>query len=357
MSDLLTNDQLNDLLGQNAVEGAVGLPKDSEAAEPDAVRNYQAISRALDLFCEQGRQVLHTVLNKEISFSADMAQKSDPALAQTKVSGPLLGLKIPFKTGLPGHFYVIITKKDVAILSDLMMMGDGSAAYVDDHKDAIGELFSQILGSFSVALSAKLGLSVGGGQLEVQEFGFTNAPISLDAYDMAVLSIKVPSLTDSSIIALISADLADQLAAKMGAVAGEAQESPAMTDGVGLSSAELDDLAKVSQPGGEMTGSEGFSETPVERISGKAINENIEALLDVDLDVSIELGKASLSIKKVLELAPGSIVELDKMAGEPVDLLVNNKVVAKGEVVVVDENFGIRIVSLVSTEERIRSLR
>jgi flagellar motor switch protein FliN/FliY len=239
-----------------------------------------------------------------------------------------------------------------------MMMGDGSAAYVDDHKDAISELFSQVLGSFSVTLSAKLGMSVGGGQVEVQEFGFTNAPISLDAYDMAVLSMKVPSLADSSIIALISSDLGDELAAKMGDAAGEAGEPPAMTDGVGLSNAELDDLAKVSQPGGgEMTGGDGFSETSVERISSKATNENIEALLDVDLDVSIELGKASLSIKKVLELAPGSIVELDKMAGEPVDLLVNNKVVAKGEVVVVDENFGIRIVSLVSTEERIRSLR
>jgi len=358
MSDLLTNDQLNDLLGQNAVEGAAGLPKDSEAAEPDAARNYRALSRALDMFCEQGRQVLHTVLNKEISFSADMAQKCDPALAQTKISGPLLGLKVPFKTGLPGHFYVILTKKDVAILSDLMMMGDGSAAYVDDHKDAISELFSQVLGSFSVTLSAKLGMSVGGGQVEVQEFGFTNAPISLDAYDMAVLSMKVPSLADSSIIALISSDLGDELAAKMGDAAGEAGEPPAMTEGVGLSSAELDDLAKVSQPGGgETTGDGGFSETSMQRISSKTTNENLDALLDVDLDVSIELGKASLSIKKVLELAPGSIVELDKMAGEPVDLLVNNKVVAKGEVVVVDENFGIRIVSLVSTEERIRSLR
>jgi flagellar motor switch protein FliN/FliY len=69
------------------------------------------------------------------------------------------------------------------------------------------------------------------------------------------------------------------------------------------------------------------------------------------------LGRTNLSIKRVLELAPGSIVELDRMAGEPVDLLVNDKVVAKGEVVVVDENFGIRIVSLVSAEDRIKSLR
>jgi flagellar motor switch protein FliN len=80
-------------------------------------------------------------------------------------------------------------------------------------------------------------------------------------------------------------------------------------------------------------------------------------LLDIELDVSIELGRTDLSIKRILEMGPGSIVELDRMAGEPVDLLVNNKVVAKGEVVVVDENFGIRIVSLVSPEDRIKSLR
>jgi flagellar motor switch protein FliN/FliY len=85
--------------------------------------------------------------------------------------------------------------------------------------------------------------------------------------------------------------------------------------------------------------------------------DNIELLLDVDLDVSIELGSSTLSIKRILDLAPGSIVELDRMAGEPVDLLVNSKAVAKGEVVVIDESFGIRILSLVSPEERIKSLR
>jgi flagellar motor switch protein FliN/FliY len=98
-------------------------------------------------------------------------------------------------------------------------------------------------------------------------------------------------------------------------------------------------------------------ETSITAQSIKDSNANIDMLLDVELDVSIELGKTLLSIKRVLELAPGSIVELDRMAGEPVDLLVNNKVVAKGEVVVIDESFGIRIVSLVSAEERIRSLR
>lgn len=83
---------------------------------------------------------------------------------------------------------------------------------------------------------------------------------------------------------------------------------------------------------------------------------NLDLLLDVDLPVAIELGRTKMAISDILSLGPGSVVELNKLAGEPVDLLVNNKVVAKGEVVVIDENFGLRITQLVTPEERLRAL-
>jgi flagellar motor switch protein FliN/FliY len=83
---------------------------------------------------------------------------------------------------------------------------------------------------------------------------------------------------------------------------------------------------------------------------------NIDLLMDVSLPISIELGRTRMSISEILALGPGSVVELNKLAGEPVDLLVNQKVVAKGEVVVVDENFGLRITQLVTPEERLKSL-
>ncbi len=85
--------------------------------------------------------------------------------------------------------------------------------------------------------------------------------------------------------------------------------------------------------------------------------KNIELLMDVELPISIELGKTTMNIADILGLAPGSIVELDKLVGEPVDLLVNQRCVAKGEVVVVEENFGLRITQLVSPEERLRNLQ
>jgi flagellar motor switch protein FliN/FliY len=81
--------------------------------------------------------------------------------------------------------------------------------------------------------------------------------------------------------------------------------------------------------------------------------ENIGILMDVPLDVSVELGKTSKKIKEILEFSPGTIIELDKLAGEPIDILVNGKYVAKGEVVVIDENFAIRVTSIINAELRI----
>ncbi|MGI5835590.1 MAG: flagellar motor switch protein FliN [Chloroflexota bacterium] len=84
---------------------------------------------------------------------------------------------------------------------------------------------------------------------------------------------------------------------------------------------------------------------------------SIDLLLDVPLQISVELGKAVMTIKDVLALGPGSVVELNKMAGEPVDIVVNDKLIARGEVVVVDENFGVRVTDIVTPEKRLHSLR
>ena len=83
---------------------------------------------------------------------------------------------------------------------------------------------------------------------------------------------------------------------------------------------------------------------------------DLDLILDIEVPISVELGRTEMSIAEVLELGPGSIVELQKMASDPVDLLVNNKLIAHGEVVVVDENFGIRISSVVNPRERVKSL-
>ncbi|HZN94648.1 MAG TPA: flagellar motor switch protein FliN [Myxococcales bacterium] len=89
----------------------------------------------------------------------------------------------------------------------------------------------------------------------------------------------------------------------------------------------------------------------------EASSRRLDLLLDVPLDVTVELGRARMSIHDLLSLSPGSVIELDKMAGEPLDIVVNGRLIARGEAVVVNDRFGIRITDIVSKSERIARLR
>ncbi len=85
-------------------------------------------------------------------------------------------------------------------------------------------------------------------------------------------------------------------------------------------------------------------------------HRNLDMLLDIPLTVTVELGRTKQTIEEILELTSGSVIELDKLAGEPVDVLVNSKLIAKGEVVVIEENFGVRVTDIVSQQDRLMKL-
>jgi flagellar motor switch protein FliN len=90
---------------------------------------------------------------------------------------------------------------------------------------------------------------------------------------------------------------------------------------------------------------------------GASFPSKIDLVLDVTLPVTVELGRARMQVQDVLKLAPGSVIELDKAAGDPVDLYINDRAIAKGEVVIIDENFGVRLTAIVTATERIKTLR
>jgi len=89
----------------------------------------------------------------------------------------------------------------------------------------------------------------------------------------------------------------------------------------------------------------------------KSISNNIERILDVPVTISAELGRTRMVINDLLQLGQGSVIELDKLAGEPLEVLVNDRLIARGEVVVVNEKFGIRLTDIISPLERIKQLR
>jgi flagellar motor switch protein FliN/FliY len=324
---------------------------------------YKAIGPIFELLCKQASSVLGTAAARAVDVAPESCSKADFNAAKAKVPGSLISLKLSLVSGIKGDMFLIMDKKVAGVLVDLMMMGDGTAPYTDESKDAISELFNQVMGSFSTAMGAEIGGSVSAGNVSVSEFNFAAPPFDAASADMGVAKFTVEGLSNANIVVLIPNAFGDEIVADK-----VSKSSPPMADlNVGISQSEMDALTNMSissfdSSGGGGGGSFGMQQfapppPPPRKSTYDGPKENIDLLLDVELDINIELGKSELTIKRILELAPGSIVELDKMAGEPVDLIVNNKVVAKGEVVVVDENFGIRIVSLVSAEDRVKSLK
>jgi flagellar motor switch protein FliN/FliY len=96
---------------------------------------------------------------------------------------------------------------------------------------------------------------------------------------------------------------------------------------------------------------------PVQSAETGGAPKNLDFILDIPMSVTVYVGSAKMAIRDLLQLAQGSVIELDKLAGEPMEVMVNNKLVARGEVVVVNEKFGIRLTDVVSAAERVQHLR
>lgn len=135
---------------------------------------------------------------------------------------------------------------------------------------------------------------------------------------------------------------------------GEAMLQPMVAEA--MQGRPMADNAAVQMPEGAIRAQRAEFESFDRPESAAGTTGNIELLLDVNLPVAIELGRTQMSIRDILELGSGSIIELNKLAGEAVDILVNNKPLAKGEVVVIDENFGVRVTGLLPPRERLERL-
>lgn len=301
---------------------------------------------ALKLISEQSSSVLSTVLSKEVDLRLDNVTSGE--IDVIKGSFPMGGLVVKnrFSSDVSGFLYFLVSKKMTAVLADLMMMGDGQVEFEEDHKDALAEMINQIMGSAVTSFGSEMGLKLEIGQAEIVEMNVDDPTFPVDGTAMGTLEFKVDGFDSEQAYWIGDEDFVASFRSDVG------EEAVAIDTGL--------DMSAPGGGGGDM--GPGNSE-PVLSGGGEGGgffstgNKALDLLLDIEMPLTIELGRTELSLKRILDLGPGSIVEMDRLFGEPVDLLINGKVVARGEVVVVDENFGIRVVSLVSPEERIQMLK
>jgi len=302
------------------------------------------INRFIDFFTSNASGVLGTITNQSINFDIAGFDDFDFSQINTGIEIPCVLLSIMYTGQQNFQLQLVIDKNAVSTLADLMMLGEGEAEYIpDEHNDAMKEMCNQILGSMTAEFSGE-GINLTGnvGDIELtdmeiqQDFFIDNKMLTLQ-FSVVGKKFQCYLIFDNQSIESInnsfSADDVPSFSSNQATFnsAPKKQEEP-----VRVSRAQFSEFEEVRPSSGK--------------------NINIDLLLDVSLPVTVELGRKDMKIKEVLEIGQGSVVELDKLAGDLVDLMINGKKFAVGEVMVADDNYAVRIVSLVSREERIRSL-
>ena len=248
------------------------------------------------------------------------------------------------------------------ILSDIQHGRDGSApanALTEDQVEVLGDVMTGVLRGLATALGSHLGEPIDIETNSTALGSITLPPVfALEPNVVeALIVLSIPGVTELEMFLLLTPELAGLFS----------PEAASVVDDM-LSSDEIEKMMSGingSQTNTGFSGSEmpplGLGAAPFPSFGGGGVAEAvssrpIDLIMDIPLEVTVELGRIRMLIKDVLDLASGSIVELDRVAGEPVDLLVNGRLVAKGEVVVIEDNFGIRITEIVSPAERVVGL-
>ncbi len=250
----------------------------------------------------------------------------------------------------------LIMKPVAALVAGKIMGQDPPETLEEAHVGALKEAAVNLMGAWATGLGEMLGTEVKpAGEPEIIDGDVTAAIANIEGISSVNIHVCKFSIsigdTDGEYILVVPENPMKEIVMAHPDFTAPAPEgdTPVATEGEAISEEEGPTAQEVSVEKAV------FQEFDVSTQIGEP--SQIDLLLDVELTVSVELGRKQLAIKDVLEMVPGSLLELEKLAGEPVDLMVNGKLFAYGEVVVIDENFGVRISSIVSPQERLEKLK
>ena len=302
---------------------------------------------------------------------------------------PCVFVQIYYEDGLDGNNVLILKEKDVKVIADLMMGGDGTnidGELSDLHLSAISEAMNQMMGSAATSISSVLEKRVNISpptstivSMDEKVDGENIADFLQGSFVKVSFNMVIGDLVDSVLMQLYPFDFARDLyqefihansidvegdlpSASSAASSQKPQESPKPAEEKpqeqqGMMQGFMPNMNQQMQqmqymPPAQDVNVQQAQFAPFTPMASHMVQpENIDLLMDVPLEVTVELGRTSKSIKEILDFAPGTIIELNRLAGEPIDVLVNGKFVAKGEVVVMEEAFGIRVTDIIKQKQ------
>ncbi|GAB4267905.1 MAG: hypothetical protein Kow0029_02800 [Candidatus Rifleibacteriota bacterium] len=380
--------------GTSGSSGSSGSDNTAVSISQEAIEQLSEVAK---LSLGATSSVVQVLLNKEIEINLEQVRViSFSDLVSESGDEEFVIAKIAYVEGFDGNSYLMLKKSISAVIGDLMMGGEGvNAQFQEMHTSAVGEIMNQMMGKTTTSLSEIFKKRVDISPPEVLLVKFSDGPpempdFSENAHFLRIgYSLKIGDVAETEMIQLLPADFAKLMASELtkeeksppkkakpappppgtipvgggqqpgdGLPGGMPGQTPGQMPGMGMPG-QMPGMGMPGQmPGMGMPGLQG---NPAEfgmlqMPMGVGLQSNIDLLLDVPLQITVELGRTRMLIKDVLELGIGSVVELNKLAGEAVEVFVNNKLIAKGEVVVIDENFAVRITSIINPQDRLQAL-
>ena len=371
----------DELLSQEEIDA---LLKGGSSEATSAVSNEDLTPEEKDILGELGNismgsaaTTLSTLLNKKVEITTPMVNVQTVEEFEESFPEPAVLFKVNFVEGMTGAAIFVLKEKDALIVGDLMMGGDGVSNLPDAinelYQSAVGEAMNQMMGAAATSISSMIGKKVNIAPPEARPVDLSNKTDLFPDFSLAQrvatvrFKMEIEGILETEFSQIMPIEFAKELCRSiseaMGAEAQEATtEQPVSSASEGPMRSTGPTLESQAPTGGSAVGgatpvAQPVQFAPLTQTEPVAAPKNIDLILDVPVRVSVQLGETKMLIRDILALSPGSLVELNKLAGEPVDILVNGRVIARGEVVVIDENFGVRITAIVTTQERIERMR
>ncbi len=393
-----------DAPSEDAAPAAADAPAEATSASVAVDENAlteeekDAIGEVANISMGTSATTLYSLVNRKVNITTPVVDLATWDRIVEEYERPCVFIKIKYTVGLEGTNILILKEHDVKIITDLMMGGDGTnvedTELTDIHLSAISEAMNQMMGSSATSLSSMLGrmIDISPPEANLVEVAELNDQEDISSFLRSTFcritfKMQIGDLVDSKIMQLYPIDFAKNLydyfmdsqepeappapspaaptmaAPSMGAPSmGGSMGAPTMPPpsmgmpSMGAPAMDFGGMGMQPQMAPQQMGMgmpniniQPASFTPFNTdVNAMQSQENIALIKDVPLEVTVELGRTSKAISDILDFAPGTIIELDKIAGEPVDVLVNGKLVAKGEVVVIEENFGVRVTEIIN---------
>ncbi len=396
MSDgVLSQEEINALLSGGMPDTAAG-----SSVEELSSQEIDTIGEIANISMGSAATTLFSLVNKKVEISTPIVSVTNWDEIVDSYEKPCVIVKIAYTKGLDGSNILVLREDDVKIITDLMMGGDGTSvdgAITELHLSAISEAMNQMMGASATSLSSMLNkmidisppsstladLAESGDGSDIDEFlknSFVKIAFKMEIGDlvnsemMQLYPVTLAKDMCTCVMANMESDSnstvddnAFSSAPQQEEAAAQMQGSPTMNTMAGqpMQGQPMQGQPMMGQP---MMGQQqvqgqpmmGYYQPPQQvnvqpaqftpftpGFSAQFAQENIDLILDVPLEVTVELGRTNRTIQDILDFSPGTIIELNKIAGEPIDVLVNGKYVAKGEVVVIEESFGVRITEII----------